>query len=744
MPGKYCTRSVLVSSALLLLLLLPKSQAFADTSVGGTIATDTFWTAANSPYIVTSSVTVQGTDGADGITTLTIEPGVELRFNPYTQLTIGASSGNPGALVAQGTAGSPILFTSNKVTPAAGDWYGIRFQNTSDDATSILQYCTIDYAGYSSGALYLYYASPRILNCVIASSKSQGIYGSNSSPQIVNNTISNSASHGLYLSSGAPTITGNTFINSGNYDIYISTPTGGSITGNNLGTGLYLSGTGVGNLTGNTINYNATYPLHLGANDVGAVLTGNTFNNMGAGAYLEVIAGTVTKDATWPALMPYHILGNITVQGTDGADGITTLTIDPGVELRFNPYTQLTIGASSGNPGALVARGTLPSPVVFTANQAVPAPGNWTGISFQNTASDATSIVELCRIEYASNCIYCNNAKPTIQGNTLRQASNAGLYFTGAGGNDTVVECNTISDNKYGIYISYALPLAHHNDLLSNSLYGMYNAGATQVNAENNWWGSAADAGSGTKTVYGSIDYAPWSTAINDCKSNYGTSDATAPELVTTSPADGAVLQAIANITFTLHDQESAINDLAVINSVVVLKVNGTAVSGATAENNDTFDFTPNLLPLADGLYTVTLTASDVIGNAASYSFSFTIDTQGPQKPVITGGLVASGTIRERPAQNIAGTVTILLTGTAENQTILWINDTQHQEITSGSWSVTLTLMDGDNTFEVWVEDGIGNCSPAAWVDIWLETAPMLNLEYDEAGRLQKTLPLQY
>jgi hypothetical protein len=278
--------------------------------------------------------------------------------------------------------------------------------------------------------------------------------------------------------------------------------------------------------------------------------------------------------------------------------------------------------------------------------------------------------------------------------------------------------------------------LAHHNDLLGNTLYDMYNAG-TQVNGENNWWGSATDPGSTTNTVYGPIDYTPWSTAINDCRSNYGSNDTTPPELVSASPGDGAILQSIATITFTLHDQESGINDQAVIDSVVVQQEGGGLVSGITGENNDTFIFTPAVLPLADGLYTLTLTASDAIGNAAPYSFSFTIDTLGPAKPVITGGLVASGAIRERPNQNIADNTAILLTGTAENQTTLWINGVQYQAVTTGSWSATLNLADGDNTFEVWVEDGVGNRSPSAWVDFWLETAPMMNLEYDEAGRLQ-------
>ena len=154
---------------LLFLWFVPLADA--DTSVGGTIATDTTWTLAESPYIVTSNITVKGTDGTDGITTLTVEPGVEIRMNRYRQITIGASSGDPGALVAQGTAAEPIVFTSNEASPAAGDWYYLNFSNTTDDASTILEHCVVEYSGYSQGAIYLNNASPTFRNTQVRHSK---------------------------------------------------------------------------------------------------------------------------------------------------------------------------------------------------------------------------------------------------------------------------------------------------------------------------------------------------------------------------------------------------------------------------------------------------------------------------------------------------------------------------------------------------------------------------------------------
>lgn len=78
--------------------------------------------------------------------TLTLEPGVELRFDDY--LAVGFDnpgiSSAPGKLIAVGTATRPIVFTSSKVTRAAGDWPGIWLANA---AGSRLENVRIEYAG---------------------------------------------------------------------------------------------------------------------------------------------------------------------------------------------------------------------------------------------------------------------------------------------------------------------------------------------------------------------------------------------------------------------------------------------------------------------------------------------------------------------------------------------------------------------------------------------------------------------
>ena len=94
-------------------------------SVSGT------WKKASSPYVVTGDITVPRTK------TLTIEPGVTVKFAGHFGLTVGYKA----KLQAVGTEQDRIVFT-------AGDkeqgWFGLRLINSGSDDR--LQYCTLEYA----------------------------------------------------------------------------------------------------------------------------------------------------------------------------------------------------------------------------------------------------------------------------------------------------------------------------------------------------------------------------------------------------------------------------------------------------------------------------------------------------------------------------------------------------------------------------------------------------------------------
>jgi hypothetical protein len=105
------------------------------TIVGGIINTDTTWTKAGSPYEATSIVTVISN------VTLTIEPGVQVRFAPNTRLAVN------GTLHAAGEAGNEILFTGLTQTP--GSWQGIWILAASGIRSlgNRLNYVTVEYGG---------------------------------------------------------------------------------------------------------------------------------------------------------------------------------------------------------------------------------------------------------------------------------------------------------------------------------------------------------------------------------------------------------------------------------------------------------------------------------------------------------------------------------------------------------------------------------------------------------------------
>ncbi|MCK5712413.1 MAG: Ig-like domain-containing protein, partial [Hyphomicrobiaceae bacterium] len=205
--------------------------------------------------------------------------------------------------------------------------------------------------------------------------------------------------------------------------------------------------------------------------------------------------------------------------------------------------------------------------------------------------------------------------------------------------------------------------------------------------------------------------------------------DTTPPELMDTSPADGIRIQQVAVILITLLDRYGGTVDAAaVIGSISVINGSSQPVTGSVTESNDQFTFTPDTSPLGDDGYQVSLTATDTAGNSQAYSFSFTVDSQAPSKPTITGGTVTSGVIQVRPAQNSSNSISVTLTGTRDDNTSVWINNVQRVSLGSGDWSVNLTFAQGDNALEIWAEDTAGNRSASEWVDILVDSvAPVIS-----------------
>ena len=238
-------------------------SASGPTYVSGIISSDTTWIAADSPYIVTGNILVE-----EGVT-LTIEPDVVVKFNSAKALQID------GELIAQGTEAEPIVFTSNNLTPAPGDWAGIEFTDSSVNATydeagnyvsgCIMQYCTVEYGGGSNTpAIKIVSSSLFIDHCNISNNAYCGIYIEEGSSKIFNSTISNNSGNGIYANESTVEISNCTIINNrGGIEksatIYISGGTliiSESIINNNEYYGAIETHESTVNIKNNTINNN--------------------------------------------------------------------------------------------------------------------------------------------------------------------------------------------------------------------------------------------------------------------------------------------------------------------------------------------------------------------------------------------------------------------------------------------------------------------------------------------------------
>jgi len=220
------------------------------------------WTKAESPYTIAGDISVPRGR------TLTIEPGVVVKFAGHYGLTVGYRA----TLRAQGTQADHIVFTP--IDTEEG-WFGIRFVNS--EADDILKYCTIEYSkkprteesGYlnlmGGGILcygsqedepgYLVPSSPTIDHCLIANNHAFSGGGimcmDESEAQITNNTIVDNSAFidggAIYVQGSSPTITNNVIAHNSALD-----------------SGGILTWYGTPSIINNTIVHNRPNAMYLG------------------------------------------------------------------------------------------------------------------------------------------------------------------------------------------------------------------------------------------------------------------------------------------------------------------------------------------------------------------------------------------------------------------------------------------------------------------------------------------------
>ena len=428
-------------------LCLMFSQAYAQTTVSGSIASDTTWNLTGSPYVVSGSVTVNA-----GVT-LTLEPGVVVK---------GSGTGSvlrvQGTLLAAGTEALPVAFTSvkddsfggdtngdgNASVAAPGDWGGIYLDTTA--TASVLDHAVVRYGGSNWNVSTSIYDSTNV--SILSDQVS-----------VTSSVISESAVYGVRVHGSAPTLSGNT------------------LQGNGYGIRLEEGAEPV--ISGNTFIGNTYQAVVVDASSIGASITGSVMSDNGVNGIL-VSLGSFSGEATWSAGEVYVLNGLLYInQGG-------TLTLEPGV---------VVTGSSSGSvlrvQGTLLAAGTEALPVVFTSvkddsfggdtngdgNASVAAPGDWGGIYLDTTAT--ASVLDHAVVRYGgsnwnvSTSIYDSTNVSILSDQvsvTSSVISESAVYGVRVHGSAPTLSGNTLQGNGYGIRLEEgAEPVISGNTFIGNT-----------------------------------------------------------------------------------------------------------------------------------------------------------------------------------------------------------------------------------------------------------------------------------
>jgi uncharacterized repeat protein (TIGR01451 family) len=468
---------------------------------------------------------------------------------------------------------------------------------------------------------------------------------------------------------------------------------------------------------------------------------------------LESAAKTFTVDTSAPAAPTITVPSANAILPT-GRPTITG-TAEPGstVEVRIDTTTVVATGLPTDGSGNwtytltagqtlldgghnVTARATDPagntgsasSPVNFTVDTSAPAAPTITAPAAGSRTNDTTPDVVGTAEANATVRIYVDGA---LQGTTTATGSGAFTFTIPAPlaeGNRTVTaEAIDVAGNigplsaPLTFTIDLTAPAAPQiltppsptqtNDSTPtltgvaeplarvNFFVGSTPAGFTTADASGNWTMTLAVLADGTHSVT--------AVAVDVAGNSSNPSAATTLIIDTGIPSPPSITIPLEGAR--TNDNTPEVSGTAEPNASVSLYVDGVLRGNATANGSGAW-VTSISTPLAEGLRTLTATATDAAGNtsAASPARTFTIDTSAPLAPIISAPVNGSTTSDETPlvsgtAEPFA-TVTLFVNGVASGTT---------PALGTGAWSIELsTLADGIYTLRAHATDEAGNTGP--------------------------------
>lgn len=413
--------------SLLLIILLgslvipPQAARAADVEKSGVITADELWTSDNL-YKITGDLTV------DSGVTVTIQAGTVIKFLPNVSMEV------LGKLTLQGTAVSPVVFTSyfddsfggdtdgTTTPPARGDWGSIVLKNSA----TIFQYGRVRYA---SEGLRVYNTASAPL-----------------SPPILNSTFDENLI-GVYLWAASGDVNSQMQSN-----LFTSNTTGLQAFGSSMG---YV----LPNLTSNRFEYNSLYPLYLLGNSF-PTYSGNVIENNSRQAI--AVADQITLTSQWPIVngLPYLVADYLEVAED------TALYLPAGLVVKFESDGLFTVY------GGLELQSGQGSEIVFTSVHddqyggdtdgagGAPAPLDWAGIELYNSAGLTTSTIEYARMRYSTFGLSLNNGlatnfDPEIASSTFESGKYGLITLAGGAGDiNASIHDNLFTDNQYGLQLA--------------------------------------------------------------------------------------------------------------------------------------------------------------------------------------------------------------------------------------------------------------------------------------------------
>jgi len=406
--------------------------------------------------------------------TLTLEPGVLMKFTSGEYMTVS------GQLIASGIMGDEIVFTSLKDDEyggdtnldglsfgAPGDWHYLRFDNTNPGCT--MQHCIVRFAGQMHGTSN-YYRNAVIVN------------GTGAELTMTDCEIEETNGGSLYPF--AVVVYAGSDFQMSNCHIH-----------DNGGTGVRVFEP-TAQITGCLSENHPLYGFYVHPELVGEIAADDSASGNGFGNCLAVSGGNITVDDTWPRTYTYLLHDNITI------DPGATVVIEKGSVIKFQlgDY-KLEV------QGGLVAQGDAVDKVIFTSYKddayggdtnvdgmnTLPAPGNWRQIRF-NGAHSASGL-EWAVVSYAGY-----SSAPAMQ------VDACSLSFS---------QCIVHDNLDRGVRVAADAEFSFTNSDIYDNGYGLENLNTlVWVDARNCWWGDVSGPGvvgpGSGDNVSNYVLYDPW------------------------------------------------------------------------------------------------------------------------------------------------------------------------------------------------------------------------------------------